>query len=554
MKIALAQFNPTVGDFAGNTASILALAERAKERSADLAVFSELCICGYLPQDLLERPAFIDRNQKELKQLAAKIALPAIVGFVGKNKNGTGNGISNKAALISGGKVVFEQSKMLLPTYDVFDESRYFQPATEQKVFGYENEKLGITICEDVWNDKNFWAVRRYDRDPVTELAVQGTSVIINISASPYTIDKRSLRVDMLRSIALNHQLPIVYVNQVGGNDSLIFDGASVALTADGKVAAQAAAFEEDLVLFDTATGQGEIHEQPPEEIAYAYQALVMGTRDYVHKCRFQKALVGLSGGIDSAVVAAIAVEALGAENVLGVSMPGPFSSEGSIADAKNLAQNLGIELKTLPISPVFDGYRAALKPAFGTRKPDVTEENIQARIRGNYLMALSNKFGSMVLSTGNKSELAVGYCTLYGDMAGGLAVISDVPKLMVYELAKFINLKSAREAGTREREIIPRSTIEKPPSAELRADQKDEDSLPPYHILDRILKAYIEDLRSPQEIADKYGFDLKLVREIALLVDRSEYKRKQAAPGLKITSRAFGFGRPFPIAQRFVP
>jgi len=554
MKIALAQFNPTVGDFAGNTTSILALAERAKQRGADLAVFSELCICGYLPQDLLERPAFIDRNQKELKQLAAKIALPAIVGFVGKNKNGTGNGISNKAALVCGGKVVFEQRKMLLPTYDVFDESRYFQPAAVQKIFGFADEKLGITICEDVWNDKNFWAVRRYDRDPVTELTAQGTSVIINISASPYTIDKRALRVDMLRSIALSHQLPIVYVNQLGGNDSLIFDGASMALTMDGKVAAQAAAFEEDLVLFDTATGRGEIHEQPPEEIAYAFQALVMGTRDYVHKCRFQKVLVGLSGGIDSAVVAVIAVEALGAENVLGVAMPGPFSSEGSVEDAKAVAQNLGIELKTIPISPVFDAYRAVLKPVFGTRKPDVTEENIQARIRGNFLMALSNKFGSMVLSTGNKSELAVGYCTLYGDMAGGLAVISDVPKLMVYELAKFINLKGAREAGTRQREIIPRSTIEKPPSAELRPDQKDEDSLPPYHILDRILKAYIEDLRSPQEIADKYGFDLKLVREIALLVDRSEYKRKQAAPGLKITSRAFRFGRPFPIAQRFVP
>jgi NAD+ synthase/NAD+ synthase (glutamine-hydrolysing) len=545
MKLALAQFNPTVGDFAGNTARILALAALAKERGADLAVFSELCICGYLPQDLLERPAFIDRNQKELKQLAAKISLPSIVGFVGRNKNGTGSGIANKAALISGGKVLFEQSKMLLPTYDVFDESRYFQPATEQKVFAFGDEKLGITICEDVWNDKNFWAVRRYDRDPVTELAGQGTSVIINISASPYTIDKRALRVDMLRSIALSHQLPIVYVNQVGGNDSLIFDGASVALTLDGKVAAQAAAFEEDLVLFDTAMGQGEIHEQPPEEIAYAFRALVQGTRDYVRKCRLQKTLVGLSGGIDSSVVAAIAVEALGAENVLGVAMPGPYSSEGSVEDAKAVAQNLGIELKTIPISSVFDSYLAALKPVFGSRKRDVTEENIQARIRGNYLMALSNKFGSMVLSTGNKSELAVGYCTLYGDMAGGLAVISDVPKLMVYELANFIN---------RQREIIPRATIEKPPSAELRPNQKDEDSLPPYDVLDRILKAYIEDLRSPQEISDKYGFDLKLVREIALLVDRTEYKRKQAAPGLKITSRAFGFGRPFPIAQRFVP
>ena len=396
--------------------------------------------------------------------------------------------------------------------------------------------------------------MRLYDRDPVTELAGQGTQVLINISASPYTIDKRGLRVDMLRSIAITHRLPVVYVNQVGGNDSLIFDGGSVALTADGKVAAQGAAFEEDLVLFDTATGEGEIHDQPLEEIAYAYRALVLGTRDYVHKCRFEKTLVGLSGGVDSAVVAAIAVDALGAKNVLGVSMPGPFSSEGSKTDAAAVARNLGIEFKTIPITPVFEAYLAALKPAFGKRKPDVAEENIQARIRGNCLMALSNKFGSMVLSTGNKSELAVGYCTLYGDMAGGLAVISDVPKLMVYALAEFINRKASRESGDPKRELIPRSTIEKAPSAELRANQKDEDSLPPYDVLDRILKSYIEEVKSPQEIADKYGFDLKLVREIALLVDRSEYKRKQAAPGLKITSRAFGFGRPFPIAQRFVP
>jgi len=556
MKIALAQFNPTVGDFAGNTARILALATKAKERGADLAVFSELCLCGYLPQDLLERPAFIERNKRELKALAAKLPLPAIVGYAGKSSstNGTGKAIANKAALLSGGKIVFEQSKMLLPTYDVFDESRYFQPATKQSVYEFGGEKLGITICEDVWNDKNFWAVQLYDRDPVTELAGQGTQVLINISASPYTIDKRGLRVDMLRSIAMTHKLPVVYVNQVGGNDSLIFDGASMALTADGKVAAQGAAFEEDLVLFDTETGHGEIHEQPREEIEYAYRALVLGTRDYVHKCRFEKTLVGLSGGIDSAVVAAIAVEALGPQNVLGVSMPGPFSSEGSKEDAAAVAKNLGIELKTIPITPVFDAYLAALKPVFGSRKKDVTEENIQARIRGNYLMALSNKFGSMVLSTGNKSELAVGYCTLYGDMAGGLAVISDVPKLMVYALAEYINKKAAREAGNRKRELIPHSTIEKPPSAELRPNQKDEDSLPPYEVLDRILKSYIEDVRGPQEIADKYGYDLKLVREIAALVDRSEYKRKQAAPGLKITSRAFGFGRPFPIAQRFVP
>jgi NAD+ synthase (glutamine-hydrolysing) len=554
MKIALAQFNPTVGDFAGNTARILALATKAKERGGELAVFSELCLCGYLPQDLLERPAFIERNKRELKALAAKLALPAIVGYAGKSTNGTGKAIANKAALLSGGKIVFEQSKMLLPTYDVFDESRYFQPASKQSVYEFGGEKLGITICEDVWNDKNFWAVRLYDRDPVTELATQGTQVLINISASPYTIDKRGLRVDMLRSTAMTHKLPVVYVNQVGGNDSLIFDGASMALTADGKVAAQGAAFEEDLVLFDTETGHGEVHEQPREEIEYAYRALVLGTRDYVHKCKFTKTLVGLSGGIDSAVVAAIAVDALGAENVLGVSMPGPFSSAGSKTDAEAVARNLGIEFKTIPITSVYEAYLAALKPVFGKRKPDVAEENIQARIRGNYLMALSNKFGSMVLSTGNKSELAVGYCTLYGDMAGGLAVISDVPKLMVYALAEYINQTARRASGNAKAEVIPQSTIEKPPSAELRENQKDVDSLPPYEVLDRILKSYIEDVRSPQEIADKYGYDLKLVREIAALVDRSEYKRKQAAPGLKLTSRAFGFGRPFPIAQRFVP
>jgi len=545
MKIALAQFNPTVGDLSGNAAQILSLAEQALARGAKLAVFSELCLCGYPPQDLLERPAFIDRNLKELKELAKRLPLPAVVGYAGRVKKGRGKAIANKAALLCGGRIVFEQNKMLLPTYDVFDESRYFQPAERQANYDFADQHLGITICEDVWNDKNFWPNMLYERDPVTELVTQGSTLLLNISASPYTIDKRSLRFDMLKSVAKTHHRPVVYVNQVGGNDSLIFDGASLALTADGKIAAQALAFEEDLVMFDTETGQGEIHAQPKQEIEYAYRALVLGTRDYVSKCRFKRVLVGLSGGIDSAVVAAIAVDALGAANVQGVSMPGPFSSEGSKDDAKALAQNLGIELVPLPIGGVFDAYRKALASAFGDRPVDVAEENIQARIRGNYLMALSNKFGSMVLSTGNKSELAVGYCTLYGDMAGGLAVISDVPKLMVYELARWIN---------RERELIPRSTIDKPPSAELRPDQKDEDSLPPYDVLDRILKAYIEDLKSPQDIADKYGFDLKLVKDIALLVDRSEYKRKQAAPGLKITSRAFGFGRPFPIAQRFIP
>lgn len=548
MKIALAQFNPTVGDFEGNSARMLELATQAKRLGADLAVFSELCICGYLPLDLLERPAFIQRNHETLSRVASQMPLPAIVGYAGRvnpDLHRAGKSIANKAALIVEGRIVFEQSKMLLPTYDVFDESRYFQPSDKQYVYGLHQEQLGITICEDVWNDKTFWASPMYLRDPVMELVSQGSSVLINISASPFTIDKRFLRLGMLRSIALHHNRPVIYVNQVGGNDSLIFDGASTALTAHGKIAAQARAFEDDIVLFDTITGEGDIHDQPPDEIAYAYQALVLGTRDYVRKCNFRKTIVGLSGGVDSAVVAAIAVAALGKENVLGVSMPGPYSSEGSKTDAQTLAHNLGIEFLSIPITTVFDSYKQALAPAFAGRPVDATEENIQARIRGNYLMALSNKFGSMVLSTGNKSENAVGYCTLYGDMAGGLAVISDVPKLMVYELAEYIN---------RERELVPRSTLEKPPSAELRPNQKDTDSLPPYEVLDRILKLYIEEVKCPEEIAVETGFDLKLVRNIAALVDRNEYKRKQAAPGLKITSRAFGFGRPFPIAQRFIP
>ncbi len=545
MKIALAQFNPTVGDFSGNAARILSLAGEAKQRGAQLVVFSELCLCGYLPLDLLERPSFLERNLTELDCLAKKIPLPAIVGYAGRAQDSTGKAVANTAALISAGRILFEQRKMLLPSYDVFDETRYFQPARSQHVFPFCGELLGITICEDVWNDKTFWAKRLYERDPVAEIVGQGATLLLNLSASPYTIDKRTLRLDMLQSLARHHRRPVVYVNQVGGNDSLVFDGSSLAVTADGRLAAQARSFEEDLILFDTATGQGDIRSQPTDELEAAYLALACGTRDYVRKCGFRKVLVGLSGGIDSAVVAAIAARALGPENVLGVGMPGPYSSEGSLSDARQLAQNLGIQFLILPIADAFQSYRMTLKGVFAGYPEDVTEENLQARIRGNLLMALSNKFGSLVLSTGNKSEMAVGYCTLYGDMAGGLAVISDVPKTMVYELAKLIN---------RESEVIPAATLNKVPSAELRLNQSDQDTLPPYDVLDRILKAYIEDLRSPQEIADHYDFDLALVREIALRVDRNEYKRKQAPPGLKVTSRAFGFGRPFPIAQKFVP
>jgi NAD+ synthetase len=473
------------------------------------------------------------------------LPIPSIVGYAARATGSTGKSAANAAALLANGKIEFIQHKMLLPTYDVFDESRYFQAATTQNIFSFGGQNLGITICEDIWNDKTFWAKPLYKRDPVAELIAKHATIIINISGSPYTLDKRSLRLDMLRALSKSHDLPVVYVNQVGGNDSLVFDGGSVAILPDGQIPAQASSFAEDLILFDTETRTGEIHEQSTTELDLVLQALICGTRDYVCKSGFRAVVVGLSGGIDSSVVAAIAVAALGRENVLGVSMPGPYSSEGSRADARQLAKNLGIEFLTLPITDVFQSYRTSLAGAFRGRPENVTEENLQARVRGNFLMALSNKFGSMVLSTGNKSEMAVGYCTLYGDMAGGLAMLSDVPKTLVYELAGLIN---------RERELIPRASIEKPPSAELRPNQKDQDSLPPYEILDRVLKAYIEEVKSPEEIAQNCGFDIDLVRSIASKVDRNEYKRRQAPPGLKITSRAFGLGRPFPIVQKFNP
>jgi NAD+ synthase (glutamine-hydrolysing) len=542
MKIALAQFNPTIGDFEGNASRILERARQAKAGGAELAVFSELCVCGYPPQDLLERPSFVKRNLDEVGALAKSVALACIVGYVGKAEDDTGKPAANCAALIADGSIRFEQRKMLLPTYDVFDESRYFQPARAQFMFSFRHANLGITICEDVWNDKNFWKQRLYERDPVSELVGKGSELIINISSSPYTLDKRELRKDMLRATAVKHGLPVVYVNQVGGNDSLIFDGSSVAFMPDGRVSAQAKSFEEDLVFFDSATGAGDIRCQPRSEIEAAHRALVIGTRDYVRKCGFRKTVIGLSGGIDSALVAAIAVDALGSENVLGVSMPGPYSSAGSRDDARRLAANLGIELLALPITDIFNSYRRDLSEAFAGAGEDVTEENIQARIRGNLLMALSNKFKALVLSTGNKSEMAVGYCTLYGDMAGGLAVISDVPKTMVYSLAALVNCKG---------EVIPREIIAKAPSAELRPHQVDQDTLPPYDVLDRVLKAYVEDMRSPEEIADLTGYSLELVRSIARRVDSAEFKRKQAPPGLKVTSKAFSVGRRFPIAQK---
>ncbi|HXW62126.1 MAG TPA: NAD+ synthase [Candidatus Acidoferrales bacterium] len=542
MKIALAQFNPTVGDFEGNRKRILELAREAQLGGAEIAVFSELCLCGYPPQDLIERPSFVKRNQQELVCLAREIPLPSLVGFVGQAQDDAGKPVANSAALIAPGKILFEQRKMLLPTYDVFDETRYFQPAHTQFPFPLGAETLGITICEDSWNDKNFWPERLYDRDPVAELVGKGSSIVLNLSSSPYTLGKRALRQDMLAAVARERAVPVVYVNQVGGNDSLIFDGSSVAFASDGRVAARAKSFDEDLIFFDSVSGIGDIRPTIDDESEAAYRALVIGTRDYVRKCGFHKVVVGLSGGIDSALVAVIAAEALGPANVTGVSMPGPYSSLGSVREARELATNLGMECITLPISETFDSYRQVLAASFAGRREDVAEENLQARIRGNLLMALSNKLGSLVLSTGNKSELAVGYCTLYGDMAGGLAVISDVPKTMVYELAHFVN---------RRKEIIPNKTLTKPPSAELRPNQTDQDTLGPYEDLDRILKAYVEDLHSPEQIAEECLLPLDVVRAVALQVDRNEYKRKQGAPGLKLTSKAFSVGRRFPLAQR---
>src|SRR5260370_41918901 len=414
MKIALAQFNPTVGDFAGNSAKILELTQHAQQRGADLAVFSELCLCGYLPLDLIERPQFISRNEKDLACLAKKLPIPAVGRFAAQANGSTGKAAANAAALLESGRIAFVQHKMLLPTYDVFDESRYFQPARAQNAFLFHAQPLGITICEDVWNDKNFWSKQLYELAPVAHVVGKGAALLINISGSPYTIDKRALRVDMLSSLAKTHGRPVIYVNQVGGNDSLVFDGGSLVIMPDGRIAAQALSFQEDLVFFDTSTGAGEVHPQPTSELEVALQALICGTRDYVCKSGFRKVVVGLSGGIDSSVVAGIAVAALGRENVLGVSMPGPYSSEGSRTDARLLGDNLGIEFLTLPISEVFNSYRSALSEPLRGRPENVADENLQARIRGNFLMALSNKFGSMVLSTGNKSEMAVGDCTLY--------------------------------------------------------------------------------------------------------------------------------------------
>ena len=543
VKIALGQINPTVGDFSGNASKIVDFARRAQAAGAGLILFPELSVCGYPPRDLVERPSFVARNRETVERIAAETrGIAVICGLVTPADSDTGKAVMNSAAWLVDGKVAFIQSKMLLPTYDVFDEMRNFAPAKNQELFSFCGNRMVLTICEDAWNDKHFWRRQLYQVDPVDRLIHAGGNFVLNISASPFWIGKRELRRDMLASIARQHKVPVVLVNQVGGNDSLVFDGSSLVLNAQGEIIAQGRSFEEDLIYFDSQNLTGEIHGQIAGDEASVYSALVLGTRDYMHKCGFHKAIIALSGGIDSALTAVIAVDAVGPENVIGVGMPGPYSSQGSIDDARALAANLGIRFELLSINSAYQAYRGILQPVFAGLKEDVTEENIQARARGMLLMALSNKFGAIVLSTGNKSELGVGYCTLYGDMVGGLAVISDVPKTLVYRLSEYANSR---------RPVIPRSTLEKPPSAELRPDQKDSDSLPPYEVLDAVLDDYVEDSHPAERIAADHGFDLEMVRRVIRMVDRSEYKRQQAAPGLKISPKAFGYGRRLPIAAK---
>jgi NAD+ synthase (glutamine-hydrolysing) len=543
VKIALGQINPTVGDFSGNAARMIDFARRAQAAGAGLILFPELSVCGYPPRDLVERSAFVARNRESVDRIALETGgIAVICGLVTPAHEDTGKSVMNSAALLMDGKVAFIQSKMLLPTYDVFDEMRNFAPARSQELFPFCGKRMALTICEDAWNDKQFWRKRLYTVDPIESLIQAGGNFVLNISASPFWIGKREFRREMLATIARHHKAPVVMVNQVGGNDSLVFDGSSLVLNREGQVIAQGRSFEEDLVCFDPDALTGEMHEQITGDEASAYSALVLGTRDYMRKCGFQTAIIGLSGGIDSALTAVIAADAVGPENVIGVGMPGPYSSQGSIDDARVLAKNLGIRFELLSINPAYEAYRQTLQPVFAGRKEDVTEENIQSRARGAILMALSNKFNAIVLSTGNKSELGVGYCTLYGDMVGGLAVISDVPKTLVYKLAEYANSR---------RGVIPKATIEKPPSAELRPDQKDSDSLPPYEVLDAVLEDYVEDARSADQIAADRGFDIETVRRVVRLVDRAEYKRQQAAPGIKISPKAFGYGRRFPIAAK---
>jgi NAD+ synthase (glutamine-hydrolysing) len=550
MRIALAQINPLIGDLEGNTRKIRSYILRAAQESADLVLFPELCICGYPPKDLLLKSRFIEENLRALQQLASEIAdgPMAVVGFVDVNEQPVGRRLFNAVALLQNGTIAARCHKSLLPTYDVFDEHRYFEPSdattAHDVVIAGQRLRIGLTICEDLWNDKRVIERPLYHRNPIEELSRAGVNLVLNSSASPFVAGKQAFREKLMGGQAAAHKIPVAYVNQVGGNDELVFDGASCFFDAQGKVLARARAFEEDLVIVESSGSGHSTAVSYPDQTPSIWQALVLGTRDYVGKCGFKDVVIGLSGGIDSALTAAIAAEALGAAHVYGVGMPSRYSSDHSIEDARVLAENLGIHFELIPIQKMHAALESDLVPHFGGKPPDTTEENIQARLRGNILMSLSNKFGRLLLTTGNKSELAVGYCTLYGDMCGGLAVISDVPKTLVYELAHYRN----KQAG---RDVIPQRSITKLPSAELRPDQYDQQSLPPYDMLDAILHEYIELEKSAAQIA-ALSYDEKIVRDVIRKVDGNEYKRKQAATGLKVTSRAFGVGRRMPIAAKF--
>ncbi len=543
MRIAALQINPTAGDIQGNSSLIVSAARRAQAMGADLAVTPELALMGYLPRDLLMNRGFIRRACQELGRIAAELAdaPPLLVGVATPNPLDIGRPLFNSAVLLKHGEVGPAFHKTLLPTYDVFDEDRYFEPASEPQILELNGWRLGISICEDVWNDRDFWQRRRYHRDPIEALAERGAQVIVNLSASPFTAGKQLLRERMLGQMAGKHGLPLVFVNQVGGNDDLIFDGRSAAFAPDGRLIARARCFQEDVVVADLAEAAGPVAEDDFNPEAEIWNALVLGVRDYARKTHFRKVLLGLSGGIDSALTAAIAADAMGPENVLGVMMPSVYSSSGSVNDSAELARNLGIPTLTLPIADLMVTYDRVLADAFHNLPAGVAEENIQSRIRGNLLMALSNKFGSLLLTTGNKSEMSVGYCTLYGDMNGGLAVIADLPKMMVYRVSRWRNQRNT---------VIPEAILTKAPSAELRPNQTDQDSLPPYDLLDQILELHVEQCQSAEEIV-ALGLDEPTVRRVLKLVRIAEFKRKQAAPVLKVTSRAFGTGWRMPIVRQ---
>ncbi len=550
MKIALAQVNPIVGDFPGNSKKIMAAYASAREAGAALVVFPELAVCGYPPKDLLLKESFVSANVAAVRELAqmTKGGPDVLVGYVERNDATVGRPVYNALAHLRNGEIAHRVFKSLLPTYDVFDEHRYFEPAESASVIEFNlagrSVRIGVSICEDLWTDGQLFSRQLYRRRPIDELAAAGAEIVVNASASPFVMGKQAFREQLMGGHAKSKGVPVLLAAQVGGNDELVFDGASMALDATGRVIARAKAFEEDLLFVDLDQPASNRVEAYPEPVASVWDALVMGTRDYVGKCGFREVVIGLSGGIDSALVAAIATAALGADRVHGVAMPSRYSSEHSVKDAEDLAANLGIDFRIIPIARIHDMFEEQLAQHFQKRPPDVTEENIQARTRGNLLMSLSNKFGWLLLTTGNKSEVAVGYCTLYGDMCGGLAVISDVPKTMVYQLSRLANTRAGRV-------IIPESTLTKVPSAELRPDQCDQDTLPPYDVLDAILLAYIEQEKSAGEIIG-LGFDERVVRDVIRMVDRNEYKRQQLAIGLKVTSRAFGIGRRMPIAARF--